>query len=554
MALVTDLHWYQTNGELRTGYYLDRWLKQNLDGIPAFLDRAFDVVAIVSGTGKVRLGKSTLALQMAYYVAWIIAGGRTVLNERGQVIQIINPTNEVNFGIDNIVFSPDELKEKAEKLPKHSVIVYDEGRVGLQSDRHMENVNKQVADFFQECGQYGHVIFIVLPDFFKLGVDYATNRSLFLVNVFADKEFNRGYFNFYNENSKEKLFLYGKKKVGTFAKYNSYPRNFWGRFSAFVPVDRVAYEQLKRDALSRKKYKMPEILAMKQRDMMLWLFSRDPQFPVRKLIELFKNADLTFSDHSFGRAITNVERMLYGKRYVPDGWPMSEREIDLEMMRIKDDIYHGGSEVRDILTNIAEKYKKDKELNAPLTEVEEMLFKTIEERNKETKLNDKYIKKEKFADMRAELADIRANNTRENINMSPPTQNPSIEAFVQRQFEELLKGIDPEKTKPSDIKYVGGVLVSKNSSDSQNVVPKINNFKYVVPKINNNITESTNIVSNNENVVPKTYDNATKSPDQHLKVPAGKDVVSEEGNILSEFENDSIKAYEDGPISEKVIY
>jgi hypothetical protein len=187
MALVTDLHWYQTNGELRTGYYLDRWLKQNLDGIPAFLDRAFDVVAIVSGTGKVRLGKSTLALQMAYYIAWIIAGGRTVLNEKGEVVKQIEPTNRINFSIDNIVFSPDELKEKAEKLPKHSVIVYDEGRVGLQSDRHMENVNKQVADFFQECGQYGHVIIIVLPDFFKLGVDYATNRSLFLVNVFADK-------------------------------------------------------------------------------------------------------------------------------------------------------------------------------------------------------------------------------------------------------------------------------------------------------------------------------------------------------------------------------
>jgi hypothetical protein len=288
--------------------------------------------------------------------------------------------------------------------------------------------------------------------------------------------------------------------------------------------------------------------------MLLWLFSRDPQFPVRKMIELFKNADLTFSDHAFARAITNVERMLYGKRYVPDGWPMSEREIDLEMMRIKDDIYHGGSEVRDILTNIAEKYKKDAELNTPLTEVEEMLFKTIEERNKETKLNDKYIKKEKLADMRAELADIRANNPKENINMSPPTQNSSIDAYVQRQLEELLKGIDPEKIKPSDIKYVGGVLVSKNSSDSQNVVSKINNNKNVVPKINNNITESTNIVSNNENVVPKTYDNATEDPNLRLKVSAGKDVVSEEGNILSEFENDSIKAYEDGPIKDKVEY
>jgi ABC-type xylose transport system permease subunit len=44
----------------------------------------------------------------------------------------------------------------------HSVLVYDEGRAGLDSARAMENINKAMQDFFQECGQYGHVIIIVL--------------------------------------------------------------------------------------------------------------------------------------------------------------------------------------------------------------------------------------------------------------------------------------------------------------------------------------------------------------------------------------------------------
>jgi hypothetical protein len=460
MAVVTDLHWYQVNGELRTGYYLDRWLKQNLDGIPDFLARAFDVVAIVSGTGKVRLGKSTIALQMAYYVAWILAGGRTILDEQGRIVKTIPPNRKIPFGIDHIVFSPDELKEKAEKLPKHSVIVYDEGRVGLQSDRHMEYVNKQVADFFQECGQYGHVIIIVLPDFFKLGVDYATNRSLFLVNVFADKEFNRGYFNFYNENNKEKLYLYGKKKIGTMSKYNAYPRNFWGRFSSFIPVDRQAYEQLKKNALSRKKYRMPEIQAMKQRDMLIWLYSRKKSFPINKFQEVMREAGVPLSDHIFARSIANAERLIHEKDYTIDGWPMPEWEIDVEMIRIKEGTYYGGWEVRELLGKMVEKHKNDEELNRPLTELEEELYESIEKRNEELNIEKK--KPDKFLTIANEL--LSATKVKA-INISPPipgfereedTKGRQMLEQIQREVEE--EKIREGKLDPKDSKFFSGAV------------------------------------------------------------------------------------------------
>jgi hypothetical protein len=436
---------------------------------------------------------STLALQIAYYVAWIIAGGRTILNERGQVIEVKEPTGDIKFSIDNIVFSPDELKEKAEKLPKHSVIVYDEGRVGLQSDRHMENVNKQVADFFQECGQYGHVIIIVLPDFFKLGVDYATNRSLFLVNVFADKDFNRGYFNFYNENSKEKLYLYGKKKVGTIAKYNSYPRNFWGRFSAFIPVDKTAYEQLKRDALSRKKYKMPEILAMKQRDMMFWLYSRNPQFPIKKLSDLFDKAEVTLNERIFSRSLANAERMLYGKKYIPDGWPMSEREIDMEMMRIREGIYNGGWQVRDILQEMAEKYREEKELNAPLTKVEELLFETIEKRNEEMKKKQDNKQNDNIgADNLEEAMEIVAKKRNGIVNISKKRHAFTTEHIEKDMLMKLKEGLEDD---------IPGELL----------------------------------------------DSSENTPENLQRVPG-------EDDFLSENENPSEEAYEEGPLKEKVIY
>jgi len=45
-------------GKVTEGMYIDRWLKENLDGIPHFLKKSWDVVGIVSGHGKVRIGKT----------------------------------------------------------------------------------------------------------------------------------------------------------------------------------------------------------------------------------------------------------------------------------------------------------------------------------------------------------------------------------------------------------------------------------------------------------------------------------------------------------------
>lgn len=231
MVLVTDLQ-----------YYMDKNLRSNLKEIPRFLRKSYDCVIIVSGRGKVRVGKSTMADQIAYYAAWLLAGGKTKPKKK-----------IVPFDNTNIVFTPDQLVDLAQKLPKRSVIVYDEGRAGLDSIRAMENINKGMMDFFQECGQYQHVIIIVLPNYFRLSEDIAIPRSLFLVDVHHDAKYNRGYFKFYNEMQKEYLYVWGKKKLGTYAKYNSANPSFNGRFTDFQPnIDVALYEKQKREALVKK--------------------------------------------------------------------------------------------------------------------------------------------------------------------------------------------------------------------------------------------------------------------------------------------------------------
>jgi len=68
------------------------------------------------------------------------------------------------FGVKNEPFIEERiLLTLFKKYGKNQVIIYDEGRAGLDSARAMQAINKIMQDFFQACGQYGHVILIVLP-------------------------------------------------------------------------------------------------------------------------------------------------------------------------------------------------------------------------------------------------------------------------------------------------------------------------------------------------------------------------------------------------------
>ena len=270
---VTDFKWADPRyKKSRVGYYMDEYLAMNLMGIPAYLSNSYDVVGIISGHGKVRVGKSTIAQQVGYFIAWLIAGGAMAQEESTSRWFISNhPTKKIRFSVEeNIVFSPEELQVKARELfnkyGRNQVIIYDEGRAGLDSSAAMTSINKAMQDFFQECGQYGHVILIVLPNFFKLHEDYAISRSLFLIDAFANKRMERGYFNFYNESQKEALYLNGRKKTGTGSKYAGARPSFSGRFSAFLPLNKDVYEKAKQDAIKQKEVKIVEKKWKRQRD------------------------------------------------------------------------------------------------------------------------------------------------------------------------------------------------------------------------------------------------------------------------------------------------
>lgn len=306
-SAVTDIRWVDQFGKERVGYYMDGYLRQNLDPLPEFISKGYDCVGIVSGHGKVRVGKSTIALQTAFYIAWRMAGGEMGENDKGEIVVTKNVTKPVNFGLDNVVFSPDELMATAYKLPPHSVIVYDEGRAGLDSARAMENINKGMQDFFQECGVLGHIIIIVLPNFFKLHEDYAVARSLFLIDAYCDESYKRGYFNFYNELQKERLFYFGKKMIGITAKYSTANANFWGRFLDWLPFDKDEYETKKKEALAKKKKSRQDVRFRKERDAALFLAKKYSEMTADQLaIEMSAYSNGKVSGQMVERAIARI--------------------------------------------------------------------------------------------------------------------------------------------------------------------------------------------------------------------------------------------------------
>jgi len=252
---------------------------------------------------------STIAMQIAYFLAWLI-------NERNKKTGEVPKDNPVPFNNSNVAFDPDALMKIAERKPRNSVIVYDEGRAGLDSARAMENINKAMQDFFQECGQYGHIILIVLPDFFKLNETIAVPRSLFLINCYTDKNYNRGFFDFYSEHRKELLYIIGKKKWGSTSKYMSIDANFYGRFNDYFPLNKEIYDEQKKIALKSRRKTRFESRWRLERDIVIWILKKKLDMSDEEISkEIRKYPDMKMSRESVQRIVIKVKRWLQKEQF-----------------------------------------------------------------------------------------------------------------------------------------------------------------------------------------------------------------------------------------------
>lgn len=199
------------------GFYMDGYLKSNLDVLKKAIMEDWDGLVVVDGPEG--SGKSVLAQQLAYYV---------------------DPTLDLN----RIVFRPDSFKSAVLKAKKYQAVIFDEAFGGLSSRKAMSEVNHSLVSMLTEIRQKNLFLFIVLPSFFDLDKYAALFRSRCLIHVYADK-FQRGYFRFYNYARKKDLYVNGKK----FYNYKCVQPDFSGRFTNFYPCGKDEYKKKKLNSL-----------------------------------------------------------------------------------------------------------------------------------------------------------------------------------------------------------------------------------------------------------------------------------------------------------------
>lgn len=232
------------------GRYINEYLYENLKIIAKTITNDMTFLGVIfSSTLEVGTGKSTFAQQIGE------AYNDLVFQYHGI---------KLDMTMENIVFKPKELIERAFKLPKYSIIILDE----WEDLHYWSELAVSLRHFFRKCRQLNLFMLIIIPNFFQLPIPYAITRSIFAIDVHFAEDFERGFFKFYNFNAKKDLYIKGKK----FFNYKASPPNFQGRFIDGYVVNEKEYRDRKykdmvEDAEEEKKLNITEMKRELAREM-----------------------------------------------------------------------------------------------------------------------------------------------------------------------------------------------------------------------------------------------------------------------------------------------
>lgn len=233
-------------------YKMDKFLISNYEHFQKAQRNNMNFNLLISGDGKTRTGKTTIAVQSACY---------------------FDDTFLDNWK-SRIVYDWELLISTSNKLQPGQAIIYDEARDVLNSASSMTRYCQKLLTFFSRVGSKNLYIFVVLPDFFDLPKSLAIVQSHCLINCYFRNGFQRGYFDFFNDNQKKYLYVMGKK----FLDYKAANPSFKGTFTKWFPIDYNIYEAHKQaefERINKKKEKPMSSAQIKYRKriaiLMEWL-------------------------------------------------------------------------------------------------------------------------------------------------------------------------------------------------------------------------------------------------------------------------------------------
>lgn len=241
---VTDFEYVDGNNVKHVGYNMNRRLYNCITEIPNRLKKNFCNIGIISGNGMTRVGKSTLAVQIAYLCSWLIAGGKHD-PETDEVIKKPDTVPEVRYFFDITSLSKAITEDKG----KYNVYVLDEGDEIAGARTSAKRENRLFRELVIRSAIQNYVLIVCLPDFFSLSKAWACQDSDWLCNTYLRGD-RRGYFKLYDRDGKTRLHVYGKKKTGAYRYLLARPK-FDGEFPDVFVGNKEAYEKAKKDSLTQ---------------------------------------------------------------------------------------------------------------------------------------------------------------------------------------------------------------------------------------------------------------------------------------------------------------
>lgn len=197
--------------------YFDGYLWKNMEAMNTLIDKKFDNVGLICGySGD---GKSELAMQIALGL-------------------------DATFNLDRVVFDAEDFERVVDSAPKGSVIVWDEADqlVGAGHWGMVRTITRKMKRIrFKNL----HILWVT-PSPFDLSKYFIIDRTRWLVHVYS-KDFNRGFFRFFDRDNKKKLYIEGRKQWD----WNCAKPNFFGRYTKWpkgFPIETKAYEEKKGNA------------------------------------------------------------------------------------------------------------------------------------------------------------------------------------------------------------------------------------------------------------------------------------------------------------------
>ena len=254
-------------GQMSDGKYINEYLYENLTILAKAIveDNTF-LAVIYSSTLEVGTGKSVFGTQIGE--AWS---------------DIMKKTHNIDvpFTMNNVVFRPKDLIERAFKVPRYSCILLDE----WEDATYWSELGMTLRQFFRKCRQLNLFMIVIIPNWFQMPMSYAISRSIFAIDVRFENGFERGYFYFYDFEKKRELYVKGKREHN----YRAAHHVFAGRFINGYGVNEEEYRRIKlEDTMSYEEggKKEPKEIEVKSK-IAIAFHKKFPEISVLELGEVF---------------------------------------------------------------------------------------------------------------------------------------------------------------------------------------------------------------------------------------------------------------------------